>query len=118
MGREILSSQEFAASGCLFQLSLGDPPFVAFAASRTARQKPLVSDAEERLEFALDANVDRLAGIWAMKVQALHRGLLSEAVRCDAKWQLKPASGWPLQGLLRPAATIDHLAVSGDGTVF
>jgi hypothetical protein len=56
-------------------VSVGDPPFMTLAASLATRQDPPVADTQQRVEFALDTDVNVVAGIRTFEEQTVHRGL-------------------------------------------
>lgn len=56
----------------LLQLRLADPPLVALATDRATGPNPLATDAQQSLEFAVDADVDILPGVGADEMQAFH----------------------------------------------
>jgi hypothetical protein len=67
-------------SGGLLKLGVGDPPFVAFAALRASGHDPLVANTQQRIELALNTDIDDLVGCRAAEVQTFHRGLHSVGV--------------------------------------
>ena len=64
-----------ASSGRLGKSRLTDLPLMALAANRTTRADRFAPDPQERLEFAVDPDVDVLPGVRANEMQPFHGGL-------------------------------------------
>jgi hypothetical protein len=93
-------------------MGVADPPLMTLVACRASSQDPFVADAQQCVEFAVDADIDKFAGVWAAEVQAFHRGPPSVAASsCLAKHSNRPSGGDCM--IWTPALdTIVHLSVT------
>ena len=62
-------------SGRLEKPRLANLPFMVLAADRAARADAVAADAEQGVQFAIDADVDVLSGVRADEMQPFHGGL-------------------------------------------
>ena len=72
-------------SGCLLELGFAHTPFMLLAASRASRANGAAANAQQRVELAIDPDVDVLTRCRADEMQMFHGGLLTErnlARRC------------------------------------
>jgi hypothetical protein len=68
-------------------------------------------DAQKRVEFAVDTDIDVLSGVRAHEMQPFHSGLRVSCGAVGANWVLSNALEWPNSDLPAPPV---HSAVSGE----